>query len=121
MNRNILYALVGALIVVTGVLGYKVYKEVCANCHSARFVKFRNLSEGGIFNEEQVQALAEARVLGCHGRAIVDGRTPVTVRHQRPATSGSSGLRVRKTWSGSPFSTISRYSSDASSSSSWVP
>ena len=38
--------------------GYKVYKEVCANCHSARFVKFRNLSEGGIFNEEQVKALA---------------------------------------------------------------
>ncbi len=38
--------------------GYKVYKEVCANCHSARFVKFRNLSEAGIFNEEQVKALA---------------------------------------------------------------
>jgi ubiquinol-cytochrome c reductase cytochrome c1 subunit len=38
--------------------GYKVYKEVCANCHSMRLVSFRNLEEGGIFNEEQVKALA---------------------------------------------------------------
>ena len=36
----------------------------------------------------------------------------------RPATSDSIGLRVRKTWSGSPFSTISRYRSDCLSSSS---
>ena len=27
MNRNVLYALIGALIVVAGVLGYKVYKD----------------------------------------------------------------------------------------------
>ena len=27
MNRNVLYALVGALIVVAGVLGYKVYQD----------------------------------------------------------------------------------------------
>jgi ubiquinol-cytochrome c reductase cytochrome c1 subunit len=38
--------------------GYKVYKEVCSNCHSMRFVSFRNLSEAGIFTEEQVKALA---------------------------------------------------------------
>jgi len=38
--------------------GYRVFKEVCANCHSMRFVKFRNLAEGGIFSEEQVKALA---------------------------------------------------------------
>jgi cytochrome c1 len=38
--------------------GYKVYKEVCANCHSMRLVSFRNLSEAGIFTEEQVKALA---------------------------------------------------------------
>jgi ubiquinol-cytochrome c reductase cytochrome c1 subunit len=38
--------------------GYKVYKEVCSNCHSMRLVSFRNLSEGGIFTEEQVKALA---------------------------------------------------------------
>ncbi len=38
--------------------GYKVYKEVCSNCHSLHFVSFRNLAEGGIFTEEQVKALA---------------------------------------------------------------
>lgn len=38
--------------------GFKVYKEVCANCHSMKLISFRNLSEGGIFNEEQVKALA---------------------------------------------------------------
>lgn len=27
MNRNVLYALVGALVVAVGVLGYKVYKD----------------------------------------------------------------------------------------------
>jgi ubiquinol-cytochrome c reductase cytochrome c1 subunit len=38
--------------------GYKVYKEVCSGCHSMNLLSFRNLSEGGIFNEEQVKALA---------------------------------------------------------------
>lgn len=38
--------------------GYKVYKEVCANCHSMNFLSFRNLAEGGILNEEEVKALA---------------------------------------------------------------
>jgi ubiquinol-cytochrome c reductase cytochrome c1 subunit len=40
--------------------GYKVYKEVCASCHSLDLVSFRNLSEEGGpgFNEEQVKALA---------------------------------------------------------------
>jgi ubiquinol-cytochrome c reductase cytochrome c1 subunit len=40
--------------------GYKVYKEVCAACHSMRLLAFRNLAEAGgpEFTEEQVQALA---------------------------------------------------------------
>lgn len=38
--------------------GFKVYKEVCANCHSMKLVSFRNLAEGKIFTEEQVKALA---------------------------------------------------------------
>jgi ubiquinol-cytochrome c reductase cytochrome c1 subunit len=38
--------------------GFKVYKEVCSNCHSMRLFSFRNLAEGGIFSEEQVKALA---------------------------------------------------------------
>jgi ubiquinol-cytochrome c reductase cytochrome c1 subunit len=40
--------------------GYKVYKEVCAACHSMNLVRFRNLAEEGGpgFTEEQVKALA---------------------------------------------------------------
>jgi cytochrome c1 len=40
--------------------GYKVYKEVCANCHSLRLLSFRNLADRGgpEFSEEQVKALA---------------------------------------------------------------
>ncbi len=40
--------------------GYKVYKEVCSNCHSMRLVAFRNLADHGGpgFTEEQVKALA---------------------------------------------------------------
>jgi cytochrome c1 len=40
--------------------GYKVYKEVCAACHSMRLLYFRNLAEEGgpEFTEEQVRALA---------------------------------------------------------------
>lgn len=40
--------------------GYKVYKEVCATCHSLKLVHFRNLGEPGgpEFDEEQVKALA---------------------------------------------------------------
>lgn len=40
--------------------GYKVYKEVCAACHSMNLVKFRNLAEEGgpEFSEEQVKTLA---------------------------------------------------------------
>ena len=40
--------------------GYKVYKEVCANCHSMHFMSFRNLADKGGpgFSEEQVKSLA---------------------------------------------------------------
>jgi ubiquinol-cytochrome c reductase cytochrome b/c1 subunit len=40
--------------------GYKVYKEVCANCHAMRLMYFRNLAEPGgpEFSEEQVKSLA---------------------------------------------------------------
>ncbi|MGL4528116.1 MAG: cytochrome c1, partial [Aestuariivirga sp.] len=40
--------------------GYKVYKEVCAACHSMHFMSFRNLSQPGGpgFTEEQVKVLA---------------------------------------------------------------
>jgi ubiquinol-cytochrome c reductase cytochrome c1 subunit len=40
--------------------GYQVYKEVCANCHSMKYLAFRNLSDKGgpAFTEDQVKALA---------------------------------------------------------------
>ena len=40
--------------------GYKVYKDVCANCHSMKLLAFRNLDEPGgpEFSAEQVKALA---------------------------------------------------------------
>eukprot|EP01037_Dinobryon_pediforme_P029437 gene29437-33079_t len=40
--------------------GYKVYKEVCSNCHSMKLVAFRTLAEEGGpgFTEDQVKALA---------------------------------------------------------------
>ena len=39
--------------------GYKIYKEVCSNCHSLRLVKYRNLAEPGGpgFTEGQVKTL----------------------------------------------------------------
>lgn len=40
--------------------GFKVFKEVCSSCHSARMLAFRNLAQPGgpDYSEEQVKALA---------------------------------------------------------------
>ncbi|ODT78363.1 MAG: cytochrome C [Pelagibacterium sp. SCN 64-44] len=40
--------------------GFQVFREICASCHGARLIAFRNLSEPGgpEFSEEQVKALA---------------------------------------------------------------
>ncbi len=40
--------------------GFQVFREVCANCHGAKLLAFRNLEEEGGpgFSEEQVKALA---------------------------------------------------------------
>ena len=40
--------------------GFKVYKEVCANCHSMDYVAFRNLADPGGpgYNAAQVETLA---------------------------------------------------------------
>jgi len=40
--------------------GYQVYTEVCASCHSLKYVSYRNLAEKGgpEFTEEQVKAIA---------------------------------------------------------------
>ena len=41
--------------------GFKVFREVCAACHSAEYLAFRNLSQPGgpEFSAAQVKALAE--------------------------------------------------------------
>ena len=40
--------------------GYQVYSEVCAGCHSMKYVSYRNLFEPGgpEFTEEQAKAIA---------------------------------------------------------------
>ena len=40
--------------------GYQVYTEVCASCHSIKYLSYRNLSEPGgpEFSEEQAKAIA---------------------------------------------------------------
>ena len=40
--------------------GFKVYKEVCSNCHSMKYLSFRNLADPGgpEFSPTQVKALA---------------------------------------------------------------
>jgi ubiquinol-cytochrome c reductase cytochrome c1 subunit len=45
--------------------GFQVFNEVCANCHEARLLAFRNLSEPGGpgFTEGQVKALAASKTI----------------------------------------------------------
>ncbi len=59
--------------------GYQVYKEVCSNCHSMRFVKFRNLSEAGgpEFTPAEVKAIAA-------GFEVTDGPNADGDMFQRP-------------------------------------
>ncbi|MFN4142576.1 cytochrome c1 [Aestuariivirga sp.] len=59
--------------------GYKVYKEVCAACHSMQYVSFRNLHEPGgpEFSEEQVKVLAA-------GYTVQDGPNEAGEMFERP-------------------------------------
>ena len=67
--------------------GYKVYKEVCSNCHSMQYMSFRNLSQQGgpEFSDEQVKALAA----GYHGARTARTTTATcsSARACRPTTS----------------------------------
>ena len=40
--------------------GYQVYTEVCASCHSMKYLSYRNLAEEGgpEFSEEQAKVIA---------------------------------------------------------------
>ena len=80
--------------------GYKVYKEVCANCHAMSLVSFRNLSEAGIFTEEQVKSLAaEFKVLGEPGEdgtvaerpALPSDRFPSPYPNDKAAANANGG------------------------------
>jgi ubiquinol-cytochrome c reductase cytochrome c1 subunit len=60
--------------------GFQVYKEVCASCHSMKFVAFRNLGDPGgpHFTEEEVKALAATYT-------VTDGPNDVGDMFERPA------------------------------------
>lgn len=59
--------------------GFQVFREVCSNCHSARLLSFRNLSEEGgpEFSEEQVKLLASEYT-------VID---PETIEGERPGVA----------------------------------
>lgn len=60
--------------------GFQVYKEVCASCHSLKFVKYRNLGEPGGpgFSEAEVKAIAAQD-------SVVDGPNDEGDMFERPA------------------------------------
>ena len=58
--------------------GYKVYKEVCAACHSLKYVAFRNLGQLG-YNEAEIKAEAKQwQVPGVDPRTGEAGTRPAT-------------------------------------------
>jgi ubiquinol-cytochrome c reductase cytochrome b/c1 subunit len=59
--------------------GFKVYKEVCSNCHSLKLIAFRNLADPGgpDFSEAQAQAIAS-------GYQVTDGPNDQGQMFQRP-------------------------------------
>ena len=57
--------------------GYKVYREVCAGCHSMRLLYYRDLIDIG-FSEEQVKVIAEEYT-------VIDGPNDEGEMFERPA------------------------------------
>ncbi|MEQ1887826.1 MAG: cytochrome c1 [Alphaproteobacteria bacterium] len=62
--------------------GFQVYKEVCAACHSVKFVSYRNLGEAGgpEFTEAEVKTIAAAST-------VTDGPNGDGEMFERPAES----------------------------------
>ncbi len=60
--------------------GFKIYQEVCASCHSLKFVAFRNLAQpGGLgFTEEQAKTIAS-------DYTVIDGPNDDGDMFERPA------------------------------------
>lgn len=59
--------------------GFKVYREVCSNCHSLKLLSFRNLADAGGpgFSEAQAEAIAK-------GFQVTDGPNDQGQMFQRP-------------------------------------
>ena len=60
--------------------GYQVYQEVCASCHSLKYISYRNLSEEGgpEFSVQEAKAIAT-------NFEILDGPNPEGEMFTRPA------------------------------------
>jgi len=69
--------------------GFQVFREVCAGCHSARLMAFRNLSEPGgpEFTEGQVKALAAEYTI--NDPAVEGGTRPGVAADRWPGTGQS--------------------------------
>lgn len=57
--------------------GFQVYKEVCAACHGAKYLAFRNLTDLG-YDEEEIKAIAA-------GYTMTDGPNDEGEMFERPA------------------------------------
>ena len=57
--------------------GFQVYKEVCAGCHSLKYIAFRNLADLG-YNEAEIKAIAAEYT-------VVDGPDDEGEMFERPA------------------------------------
>ncbi len=79
--------------------GFQVFREVCANCHSARLLAFRNLEEEGGpgFSEGQVKELAaqyEVSDVGVEGgkrKALPSDRWPAPFATELDARAANGG------------------------------
>jgi ubiquinol-cytochrome c reductase cytochrome c1 subunit len=79
--------------------GFQVFREVCSNCHSARLLAFRNLSEEGgpEFSEAQVKALAaeyevdDPSVDGGRRPAVAADRWPSPFASEQDARDANGG------------------------------
>jgi len=69
--------------------GFQVFKEVCASCHSANLLAFRNLAERGGpgFSEDQVKALAATYEIT--DPAVDGGKRPGVAADRWPAPFAS--------------------------------
>lgn len=69
--------------------GFQVFREVCAGCHSARLMAFRNLSEPGgpEFTEGQVKALAAEYTI--NDPSVEGGTRPAVAADRWPGTGQS--------------------------------